>query len=164
MPDAPPEPLPDAPAETRLFIDADACPVKAEAERVALRLGVRMYLVSNGGIRPRPHPLIESIFVPDGPDVADMWIADRAGPGDVVVTGDMPLAAKCVAQGARVVKHDGEELTPRNIGERLATRDLMSDLRSADPFRQGGGRPYSNADRSRFLDHLDRALRAAMAR
>jgi uncharacterized protein len=151
----------EPPRETRLFIDADACPVKAEAERVALRQGVRMYLVSNGGIRPRPHPLIESVFVPDGPDVADMWIAERAGPGDVVVTDDMPLAAKCVGQGARVVKHNGQELTAQNIGERLAVRDLMADLRSADPFRQGGGRPFSAADRSRFLDVLDRVLRAA---
>ncbi len=78
--------------ETRLFIDADACPVKAEAERVALRLGVRMIVVSNGGIRPSPHPLVESVFVPDGPDEADKWIAERAGPRDVVVTGDIPLA------------------------------------------------------------------------
>jgi hypothetical protein len=148
--------------ETRLFVDADACPVKAEAERVALRLGVRMLVVSNGGIRPRPHPLIESVYVPEGPDAADKWIAERAGPGDVVVTADMPLAAKCVAQGARVLKHDGEDLTPANIGERLAIRDLMADLRSADPFRQGGGRMFSAADRSRFLDRLDRALRAAM--
>lgn len=148
--------------ETRLFIDADACPVKAEAERVALRLGVRMFLVSNGGIRPRPHPLIESVFVPESPDAADKWIAERAERGDVVVTSDMPLAAKCVAQGARVLKHDGEELTPANIGERLATRDLMADLRSADPFRQGGGRAFAPSDRSRFLDRLDRALRAAM--
>jgi uncharacterized protein YaiI (UPF0178 family) len=80
--------------ETRLFIDADACPVKAEAERVALRHGVRMFVVSNGGIRPSVHPLVESVFVPDGPDEADKWIADRAGPADVVVTGDIPLAAR----------------------------------------------------------------------
>ena len=159
MPETPPE----TPPETRLFIDADACPVKAEAERVALRHGVRMLLVSNGGIRPRPHPLIESVYVPEGPDAADIWIADRAGPGDVVVTADMPLAAKCVGRGARVLKHDGEELTPRNIGERLAVRDLMADLRAADPFRQGGGRLFSAADRSRFLDTLDRLLRAAIA-
>jgi uncharacterized protein len=149
--------------ETRLFIDADACPVKAEAERVAVRLGVRMIVVSNGGIRPSAHPLVESVFVADGPDEADKWIAERAGPGDVVVTGDIPLAAKCVAAGARVVKHSGEVLDTRNIGQVLATRDLMADLRAADPFRQGGGRPFSRADRSRFLDTLDRILRAAMA-
>lgn len=145
--------------ERRLFIDADACPVKTEAERVATRHKRRMVLVSNGGIRPSANPLVESVFVEAGLDVADKWIADQAGPGDVVVTGDIPLAAACIAKGARVVKHNGEELTARNIGQVLATRDLMADLRSADPFRQGGGRPFSKADRSRFLDVLDRVLR-----
>ena len=145
-----------------LYIDADACPVKAEAERVATRLGVRMLVVSNGGIRPSANPLVESVFVPDGLDVADDWIAERAGVGDVVVTGDIPLAARCVAAGARVIKHNGEELTAANIGMVLATRDLMTELRSANPLHQGGGgRPFSNADRSRFLDVLDRVLRAA---
>ena len=144
-----------------LYIDADACPVKDEAERVATRLRVRMVLVSNGGIRPSANPLVESVFVAQGPDEADKWIADNAGHGDVVVTGDIPLAAKCVAKGAKVVKHNGEELTPANIGNVLATRDLMQDLRSADPFRQGGGRPFSKADRSRFLDQLDRLVKAA---
>lgn len=147
--------------EGRILIDADACPVKAEAERVATRHGRRMVLVSNGGIRRSPHPLVESVFVPDGPDEADKWIADHAGPGDVVVTGDIPLAARCIAGGARVVKHNGEEMNERNIGTILASRDLMADLRAADPFRQGGGRPFSKADRSRFLDVLDRVVRAA---
>jgi hypothetical protein len=143
----------------RLFIDADACPVKEEAERVATRLGVKMLVVSNGGIRPSQNPLVESVFVPSGPDEADKWIAEACGPGDVVVTGDIPLAAKCVAAGARVVKHNGEMLTTANIGMALATRDLMADLRAADPFRQGGGKSFGKADRSRFLDVLDRALR-----
>lgn len=143
----------------RLFIDADACPVKEEAERVATRLGVKMLVVSNGGIRPSQNPLVESVFVPSGPDEADKWIAQACGPGDVVVTGDIPLAAKCVAAGARVVKHNGEMLTTANIGMALATRDLMADLRAADPFRQGGGKSFGKADRSRFLDVLDRALR-----
>ena len=145
----------------RIFIDADACPVKAEAERVATRHGMGMVLVSNGGIRPSANPLVSSVFVADGPDEADKWIADHCGRGDVVVTGDIPLAAKCVAAGARVVKHDGTELTGANIGNVLATRDLMADLRSADPFRLGGGRPYSKADRSRFLEVLERVVRAA---
>jgi uncharacterized protein YaiI (UPF0178 family) len=144
-----------------LYIDADACPVKAEAETVATRHKVRMVVVSNGGIRPSQNPLVESVFVSSGPDEADKWIAEACGPGDVVVTGDIPLAAKCVAAGARVVKHNGEELTAANVGMALATRDLMQDLRSADPFRQGGGRTFSKADRSRFLDVLDRVLRAA---
>ena len=146
---------------TRLFIDADACPVKDEAERVASRHGVRMFLVSNGGIRPSVNPLVESVYVPDGPDEADKWIADHCGAGDVVVTGDIPLAAKAVAAGSAVVKHNGEVLTDRNIGNALATRDLMADLRSADPFRQGGGRPFSKADRSRFLEVLERVVRQA---
>ncbi|HOZ31874.1 MAG TPA: YaiI/YqxD family protein [Tabrizicola sp.] len=144
-----------------IFIDADACPVKAEAERVATRLGVRMVLVSNGGIRPSQNPLVESVFVAAGPDEADKWIAESCGPGDVVVTGDIPLAARCIAAGARVVKHNGDELHDRNIGNVLATRDLMQDLRAADPFRQGGGKLYSKADRSRFLEVLDRVLRQA---
>jgi uncharacterized protein YaiI (UPF0178 family) len=146
-----------------LYIDADACPVKAEAETVATRHRVRMVVVSNGGIRPSPHPLVESVFVPDGPDEADRWIADRAGPRDVVVTGDIRLAARCIAAGARVVKHNGEVLNQANIGMVLASRDLAADLRAADPFRPGGGRPFARADRSRFLDALDRALRAAQA-
>lgn len=145
----------------RIFIDADACPVKAEAERVATRHAMQMLLVSNGGIRPSANPLVESVFVASGPDEADKWIAEACGPGDVVVTGDIPLAAKCVAAGAKVVKHNGEELTPANIGNVLATRDLMQDLRSADPFRQGGGRPFSKADRSRFLEVLERVVRQA---
>lgn len=144
-----------------LYIDADACPVKAEAETVATRHRVRMVVVSNGGIRPSQNPLVESVFVGSGPDEADKWIADHAGPGDVAVTADIPLAAKCVARGARVVKHNGEELTAANVGMALATRDLMQDLRSADPFRQGGGKLFGKADRSQFLDVLDRVLRQA---
>ncbi|MFO7757410.1 MAG: YaiI/YqxD family protein [Roseovarius sp.] len=144
-----------------IFVDADACPVKDEVERVGTRHGLRMRVVSNGGLRPSRNPLVETVIVPDGPDVADMWIADRAGPGDVVITGDIPLAAKCVEAGAQVFKHDGEAFTAANIGNLLATRDLMTDLRAADPFRQGGGKGFTKADRSRFLDALERAVRTA---
>jgi uncharacterized protein YaiI (UPF0178 family) len=144
-----------------IYIDADACPVKAEVEKVGTRHGVRIFVVSNGGLRPSQNPLVETVIVPDGPDIADMWIADRAVMGDVVITGDIPLAAKCVAAGARVLKHNGEALTEANIGNVLATRDLMTDIRAADPFRQGGGKAFSKADRSRFLDALERELRAA---
>ncbi|QIE46596.1 YaiI/YqxD family protein [Pseudohalocynthiibacter aestuariivivens] len=143
-----------------IYVDADACPVKEEVERVGTRHKVQMFIVSNGGLRPSQNPLVDNVIVPDGPDVADMWIADRAGPGDVVITGDIPLAAKCVAAGARVLKHNGEALTEANIGNILATRDLMADIRAADPFRQGGGKGFTKADRSRFLDALERALRA----
>lgn len=148
-------------AMTSLYIDADACPVKAEAERVATRHKIRMYIVSNGGLRPSQNPLVENVIVPDGPDVADIWIAERCGAGDVVVTGDIPLAARCVEAGARVLKHNGEALTAANIGNVLATRDLMADLRAADPFRQGGGKSFTKADRSRFLEALEREIRAA---
>lgn len=144
-----------------IYVDADACPVKAEVEKVGTRHGLRMFIVSNGGLRPSQNPLVETVIVPDGPDVADMWIAERAGPGDVVITGDIPLAARCVEAGAQVLKHNGEALTAANIGNVLATRDLMADLRAADPFRQGGGKGFTKADRSRFLDALERAVRAA---
>lgn len=143
-----------------IYIDADACPVKAEVEKVGTRHGVRVFVVSNGGLRPSQNPMVETVIVSDGPDIADMWIADRAGVGDVVITGDIPLAAKCVAAGARVLKHNGEALTQVNIGNVLATRDLMTDIRAADPFRQGGGKAFSKSDRSRFLDSLERELRA----
>ncbi len=146
---------------TAVYIDADACPVKDEAERVITRHKIKMFVVSNGGLRPSQNPFVETVIVPDGPDIADMWIADRAGRGDVVVTGDIPLAAKCVEAGAKVIKHNGEALTQANIGNVLATRDLMTDLRAADPFRQGGGKPFSKADRSRFLEALEREIRAA---
>lgn len=144
-----------------LYVDADACPVKAECIRAAERLGVAVKMVCNGGIRPSPHPLVETVFVPEGPDAADMWIAGRAGAGDVVVTADIPLAARCLAAGALVLRHDGEALTTANIGNVLATRDLMADLRAADPFRQGGGRAFSPRDRARFASALDAALRRA---
>ncbi|PTV96480.1 hypothetical protein C8J27_102277 [Rhodobacter aestuarii] len=144
-----------------IYVDADACPVKAEVERVGTRLSVPMAVVSNGGIRPSQNPLVQTVIVPQGPDEADKWIAERAGPGDVVITADIPLAAKCVEAGAQVLKPDGEVLGPDNIGNILAMRDLMADLRSANPFLQGGGRGFTKADRSRFLDALDRALRRA---
>ena len=149
---------------TALYIDADACPVKSEAERVASRHQVKMYVVSNGGLRPSQNPVVETIIVPDGPDVADMWIAERAGQGDVVITGDIPLAAKCIERGALVLKHNGEALSAANIGNVLATRDLMADLRAADPFRQGGGKSFTKSDRSRFLSALESTLRKAKAR
>jgi uncharacterized protein YaiI (UPF0178 family) len=154
--------------QPRLLIDADACPVKAEAERVATRFGIEMLLVSNGGVRPSANPLVRSIFVPSGADQADMWIADTCTALDVVVTSDIPLAAKCLAKGAQVIKHNGEPLTSANIGMVLAARDLMADLRSANPFMQmsgkAGAQAFSKTDRARFLDVLDRMLRASTLR
>ena len=141
-----------------IYVDADACPVKGEVETVATRRRVTVKMVSNGGIRPSANPLVESVFVAEGPDEADRWIAENAGTGDVVVTSDIPLAAKCVAAGARVLKPNGEALNERNVSEALAMRDLAADLRAADPFRQGGGKGFTKADRSRVLSALDRAL------
>ena len=145
-----------------LYVDADACPVKEECVRASERHRVQVKLVCNGGLRPSAHPLVEVVFVTEGPDEADKWIAERAHAGDVVVTADIPLAARCVTTGAQVLKHDGSALTPANIGNALATRDLMADLRAADPFLQGGGRTFGRQDRARFAAALDRALRSAV--
>jgi len=147
---------------TTLFIDADACPVKDEAERVATRLGLPVVLVCNGGLRPSRNPLVSLRIVAEGPDVADQWIADNCGPGDIVVTADIPLADRCLKAGAHVLQHDGQVLNAANIGGRLATRDLMKDIRAANPFHQGGGPAFSKADRSRFLQSLDKLARLAM--
>ncbi len=143
-----------------LYVDADACPVKDEALRVAARHKVRTIYVSDGGIRPNPHPLAEVVVVTQGADAADDWIVDRIQPGDICVTGDIPLADRCIKAGARALRHNGELFTAANIGNILATRDLMTDLRAANPLNQGGGgRPFTKQDRSRFLEALEREMR-----
>jgi uncharacterized protein YaiI (UPF0178 family) len=144
-----------------IYVDADACPVRDETVRVAERHGVEVAFVTNGGLRPSRHPLVRIVVVEAGADAADNWIAERIGPGDVCVTADVPLAARCVEAGAAVLGPDGQAFTTANVGARLATRDLMADLRAADPFRQGGGRPFSKADRARCLEALERAVRTA---
>jgi uncharacterized protein YaiI (UPF0178 family) len=144
-----------------IYVDAFACPVRVETVRLAERLGVPVNFVTNGGIRPSPHPLVSIEGVDAGSDAADFWNAGRIGPGDFCVTADVPLAARCIERGARALAHDGAAFTTANMGARLAMRDLMADLRAADPFRQGGGKPFSAADRSRFLEALERELRAA---
>lgn len=145
-----------------LYIDADACPVRAEALKVASRHGLTVFVVSNGGIRPDPDPRVQTIIAAQGPDAADDWIAGRIGPGDVCVTGDIPLAKRCLDAGARAIRHDGDAFTPANIGNALAMRDLMADLRGANPLGAGGGgRPFGRADRSRFLERLEATLQAA---
>ncbi|MBY8974263.1 YaiI/YqxD family protein [Rhodobacteraceae bacterium NNCM2] len=147
---------------TTIYIDADACPVRAETLRVAERHALPVKVVSNGGIRPDRSPLVETVIVPDGPDAADMWIAERIVPGDICVTGDIPLAARVIENGGRALKHNGEAFTPANIGHALAMRDLMTDLRAANPLNQGGGgKAFTKADRSRFLDALERMVQAA---
>ncbi|MEM6307949.1 MAG: YaiI/YqxD family protein [Pseudomonadota bacterium] len=142
-----------------IYVDADACPVKAEIEQVATRMQVPVIMVCNGGLRPSANPLVRMVFVDQDADAADKWITDQAGAQDIVITSDIPLAARVIENGARVIKHDGSLLTDRNIGQILATRDLMQDVRAADPFHKGGGKPFAKADRSRFLNALDRVLR-----
>ena len=142
-----------------LYVDADACPVRDEALKVAERYGIEVVYVTNGGLRPSRHPLARVQVVPEGADAADKWIAERVAPGDVCVTTDVPLAARVVEAGAVALAPDGQPFTAANVGARLALRDLMADLRAADPFRQGGGKSFRPADRSRFLDALDRLLR-----
>lgn len=146
-----------------IYVDADACPVRAEVLKVAERHDPVTY-VTNGGLRPTGHPLATIVVVEQGADVADRWIAERIGADDICITADVPLAAACVARGAAVLGPDGAGFTAANIGNRLALRDLMADLRAADPFRPGGGRPFGAADRSRFLDALERLVRGRQGR
>lgn len=148
---------------TLIYIDADACPVRPEALRVAERHRLEVQVVSNGGIRPDPDPRVQTVIVPEGPDAADRWIAERIGPGDICVTQDIPLAARCLEAGARAIRPNGEAFTASNIGHALAMRDLMADLRASNPLGAGGsGRPFGKADRSRFLDALERMVRAVL--
>ena len=140
-----------------LYVDADACPVKEEAYKVALRHGVAVYVVANAPIAVPRHELIIRCVVAAGPDVADDFIAGRAVRGDVVVTADVPLAARCVASGADVIAPNGRPFTGDSIGMALATRNLMEDLRSAGAVT-GGPKPFGPRDRSAFLSALDLAL------
>jgi uncharacterized protein YaiI (UPF0178 family) len=137
-----------------IYVDADACPVKDEVTKVAIRNKISTYMVCNGGIRPFKNLLIKLIIVSEGADEADKWIFNNVIANDIVVTADIPLAAKCLDKGANVIKHDGQVLTVNNIGNILATRDLMSDLRSSDPFLKGKNKSFSKIDRGRFLNSL----------
>ena len=137
-----------------LFVDADACPVKDEAFRVAARYRLKTFVVANAPLLVPRDPLIERVLVPQGPDVADDWIAARAGPGAIVVTADVPLAARCVHAGAEALAPNGRAFTPDSIGMALATRNLMSDLREAGTLTRGP-KPFAPRDRSAFLSALD---------
>lgn len=144
---------------TEIYVDADACPVKEEVVRVAERHGLQVHIVSNGGLRPSRHPLVAHVTVPAGPDVADDWIAERAGAGDIVVTGDIPLASRALENGAAALSHDGRAFTVDSIGMALAMRELMRDLRETGDAK-GGGPAFSKGDRSRFLRALEDAIQA----
>ena len=148
-----------------IYIDADACPVKDETYRVAERHNIKVFVVSNGGIRPHPNPLVENVIVAAGADAADMWIADRIGAAGICITGDIPLAAKCIEAGAQALRHNGDPFTKENIGQQLGMRDLMADIRAANPLGiAGGGKPFSKADRSRYLNVLEQMVRKAQNR
>lgn len=140
-----------------IFVDADACPVKAEVYRVAERHGLVVHLVSNSFINAPREAWIRLVLVEAGPDVADDWIAERAGPADLVVTADVPLAARCVKAGAAVIAPNGRAFTEASIGLALATRDLLTDLRSAGETTRGPP-PFQARDRSRFLESLHEAI------
>ncbi|HEY1426633.1 MAG TPA: YaiI/YqxD family protein [Caulobacteraceae bacterium] len=142
---------------TILYIDADACPVKDEVYRVAERYRLQVFVVSNSWIRTPPSPCIESVVVDDGPDVADDWIAERAGAGDIVITADIPLAARALAAGAQALHPAGRPFTPDNIGGKLVSRQVGEHLRSFGEIT-GGPKPFAPADRSRFLQALDGAV------
>lgn len=146
---------------TILYIDADACPVKDEALGVAARHGIETVLVTDGGIRPPRGVNARLIIVPPGPDAADDWIADHIALGDVCITNDIPLAARCLEKGARAVKPNGQAFTQDGIGMALANRELMQHLRERGEIT-GGPRSFSKADRSAFLNGLETALQAAM--
>ena len=142
----------------RLYVDADACPVKDEIYRVAERHGVPVSVVAGGYIRVPDHPLIERIAAGPGMDAADDWIAERAGKTDIVITADIPLASRCVKAGASVIAPNGKPFTEQSIGMTLAVRNLMTDLRASGEVT-GGPRSFQPRDRSAFLSALGQAIR-----
>src|SRR5215468_8613442 len=143
----------ETPHTTRIYVDADACPVKDEIYRVAIRLGVPVSVVAGNFIRVPRDPLIERVAAGPGMDAADDWIAERARAGDVVITADIPLASRCVKAGADVIAPNGKPFSEASIGMTLAMRNLMTDLRSSGEIT-GGPKSYSPRDRSTFLSTL----------
>ncbi len=145
-----------------IYIDADACPVKQEVYRVAERhllkgVSLKVFVVSNSPIAVPRDAMIERVVVGAGMDEADNWIAERAGPGGIVITADVPLASRCVKAGAVVLAPNGRPFTPDSIGMTLATRNLMDSLRSSGEIT-GGPKPFAPRDRSSFLAALDQAI------
>jgi uncharacterized protein YaiI (UPF0178 family) len=140
-----------------IYVDADACPVKQETYRVAERHGAKVFVVSNSPIAVPREPFIERVVVASGMDKADDYIAERAAKGVIVITADVPLAARCVKAGAVVIAPNGKPFREDSIGMTLATRNLMDQLRSAGEIT-GGPKPFSPKDRSAFLGSLDREI------
>ncbi len=150
---------------TEIYIDADACPVRDEVYRVAERLNLRVFVVSNGSrpIRPSPNPNIAMITVTDGADAADHWIAEHVGAADICVTADIPLASRCLAKDAFALAPNGKIWTKDNIGNALAGREVSRHLRELG-MTGGGAAPFSKSDRSQFLQALDKLIQAARRR
>jgi uncharacterized protein YaiI (UPF0178 family) len=142
-----------------IYVDGDACPVKEEVYRVARRHAVKVFVVANSSIRVPTEDLIEMVVVKGGFDVADDWIVERIGEGDLAITTDIPLADRCLRKGARVLGPKGHPFTEDSIGEALATRALMDMLRQGGVIG-GGPAPFAKEDRSRFLAKLDEILHA----
>ena len=149
--------MPGDPKPIAIYVDADACPVKDEIYRVAIRHGVPVSVVAGSFIRVPQDPLIERIAAGSGMDAADDWIAERAREGDIVITADIPLASRCVKAGADAIAPNGRAFTEASVGMALATRNLMQNLREAGAVT-GGPKPFSARDRSVFLSALDLAV------
>ncbi len=143
----------------KIFIDADGCPVKEEVYRVARRYGLEVALVANSWMHAPSDAMIERIVVDGKFDAADDWIVEHVGENDVVITADIPLASRCLKKKAMVLGTTGREFTEENIGEALATRELMSHLRDLGT-QTGGPAPFENRDRSRFLHRLDEIIQS----
>lgn len=145
-----------------IYIDGDACPVKAEVERVATRHDLVVYLVSNGGLRPSSNPNFRHIIVPEGADAADDWIAERVASDDIVITADIPLAARCLERQALVLGPSGKPFTRDNIGMALGMRDLQAHMREETAGAQTYNRSFTKKDRSRFLGMLENTVQATL--
>ncbi|MGH6892754.1 MAG: YaiI/YqxD family protein [Dongiaceae bacterium] len=145
----------------QIHVDADACPVKDEIRRVAERHGIVAHLVSNRGFRTTDHPLIRNVLVGDAFDAADNWIVEHIQSGDIVVTGDIQLADRCLKAGAQVLGHGGRPFTANSIGTALAMRELSSQLRDMGEIT-GGGPAFSQRDRTMFLNGLEQAVQRAL--
>ncbi len=146
-----------------IYVDADACPVKSEVMRVADRHGLPVHMVSNQWLRLDDNPRVNRVVVGDGLDAADDWIAERIGDGDIAITADIPLAARCLDAGASVIGPTGKPFTEQSIGMALAMRDLMAHLRDTGEVT-GGGPAFSKQDRSRFLTALEETIRSIRRR
>jgi uncharacterized protein len=144
----------------RLYVDSDACPVKEEVIKVAVRHGLPVTLIGNRWLRGFDHPLVEQVVAAEGLDKADDCIVERIGPGDIVVTADVPLAARCLAKGARGIDHRGKIFDEGSIGMAKAVRDLMTHLRDTGQIEGGGPGGFQKQDRSKFLDGLERVIQA----